>query len=98
MEITTTYDKETTQMLNAIKKTIISIEKQRREELKKLYSQAIPQQKDIYAIQRKYEEQKARYLSLQSKILSCSLPKYTIKVEKGEEELLTQLLKNHKIE
>ena len=92
MEITTIYDTATTEMLGAIKETIIGIERQRREEFKELYLKSeFPQQEEVYAIQRKYP-----YISLQSKILSCALPKYILKVEKDEEVLLTQLLNNLK--
>ena len=91
-EITTIYDTETTEMLDAIKETIIGIERQKRKEFKELYLKSeFPQQEEVYAIQRKYP-----YISLQSKILSCALPKYILKVEKDEEVLLTQLLNNLK--
>ena len=92
MEITTIYDTATTEMLDAIKETIIGIERQKRKEFKELYLKSeFPQQEEVYAIQRKYP-----YISLQSKILSFALPKYILKVEKDEEVLLTQLLNNLK--
>ena len=99
MEITTIYDTATTEMLDAIKETIIGIERQKRKEFKELYLKSeFPQQEEVYAIQRKHNELKYPYISLQSKILSCALPKYILKVEKDEEVLLTQLLNNLKKE
>jgi len=51
MEITTIYDTATTEMLGAIKETIIGIERQKRKEFKELYLKSeFPQQEEVYAI------------------------------------------------